>query len=260
MEIALFILFFIIFIEILLIGFLFSNVSLNIEKLNINSLNRKITDIYVEKMNVKLQIYIFKYIRILNIKLNKNYFEILKGKIKYEKFFNAYNIKDKIDFYRKVYDLYKVIKENPSKINVRKIKPKLNSLKMNLNISTENSIITSFFTCFLSILISFLLKSNLLNRKYNNSNFNYKIIPIYLNSNSFKLELESNISFNMFSILELIYEYKKITKENRNTNNQKVKESMQEIIKRSIDGFKMIDKVRYVNKRIKVINTNFSNN
>ena len=59
MQVALIILFFIIFIEVLLIGFLFSNVILSIEKINANSINRKITEVHLEKINIKLQIYIF---------------------------------------------------------------------------------------------------------------------------------------------------------------------------------------------------------
>ena len=91
MQVALIILFFIIFIEVLLIGFLFSNVILSIEKINANSINRKITEVHLEKINIKLQIYIFKYFKVFNVKFYKNYFEILNIRINYEKIFKKYN-------------------------------------------------------------------------------------------------------------------------------------------------------------------------
>ena len=257
MQVALIILFFIIFIEVLLIGFLFSNVILSIEKINANSINRKITEVHLEKINIKLQIYIFKYFKVFNVKFYKNYFEILNIRINYEKIFKKYNITDKIDTYSKIYKLYKLIKENPSKISVKKIKPKFNSLKLNLSISTENSIITSFATCFLSTIISILLKNNLNSRKYNLDKFEYKITPIYLNFDSFKLDLESNISFSMFDILEFVYEYKKLIKEENFINKQKSKELVQQILKRSIYGFKILNKVRYINKRVTISNNKF---
>ena len=252
MEIALIILFFIMFVEVLLIGFLFSDLSLNIEKLNIHSTNRKITEVHLEKMNMKLQIYIFKFIKIFSIKIYKNYFEIFKIKVYYEKIFKKYNITDRIDIYRRIYSLYKLTKENPSKISFRKIRLKFNSLKLNLNISTENSIITSFLTCFFSTIISILLKNNLSNRKYNLDKFEYKIIPIYLNFDCFKLDLEANISFSMFNILEIIYEYKNLIKEKEIKNKQNSKKLVEEILKKTIGGFKILDKVRYVNKKMKI--------
>ncbi len=257
MEVALIILFLIMIVEVLLIGFLFSNITLKIEKINANSINRKLTEVHLEKMNIKLQIYIFKYIKIFSVKLYKNYFEILKIKIDYEKVFKKYNITDRIDIYRKIYELYKLIKENPSKISLKKIKPRFDSLNLNLTISTENSIITSFIICFLSTIISILLKNNLNNRKYNINKFQYKITPIYLNFDSFKLDLESDISFSMFNILEFVYEYKKLVKEKEIINKQKSKELVQQIFKRSIDGFKILNKVKYINKRVTAINNKF---
>lgn len=252
MIITLSVLFFIISIEVLLIGFVFSKVAFKIEKLNLNSMNRKITDIYIEKMNIKLQIYIFKYIKIISIKLCKNYFEIFRIKIKYETFFKTYNITNKLEFYRKLYQIYRTIKENNEKINIRKINFKMNSLNMNLNISTENAIFTSFCTCSLSMIISLILKKNLFNNKYNLNKYNYKIIPIYLNTNSFKLDLKTDISCNMFNILEVIYQYNKVMKENKKQIKKKI--VIKEILKRNIEGVKILERVRYVNKKVKAIN------
>ena len=61
----------------------------------------------------------------------------------------------------------------------------------------------------------------------------------------------------MFDILEFVYEYKKLIKEENFINKQKSKELVQQILKRSIYGFKILNKVRYINKRVTISNNKF---
>lgn len=202
-----FIIFFtIILLEVLIIAILTSNIVFNIEECELYSKD-VLKKIRPEKIKLSIQIYIFKFIKILNIKIYKNYFEIFGIKINFQK---IYKFKDKDEVYIKFYELFKLLKENSQEISLSNLNPKIKSFKMKLKFSTENAIITSITTIGLSTVIAFILEKYMY--KFDKKNYEYKIIPSYINTNVFRLELNTKINFKMLDVLEFAYKYVKLNR------------------------------------------------
>ena len=83
---------------------------------------------------------------------------------------------------------------------ITNIKPDLEYFKFDLNFGTEDVIITSFFTVTLSGLITLLLTKCV--RDFNNNDYNFKIVPNYINTNNFNMSLKSKINFKTLQLME----------------------------------------------------------
>ena len=81
MIIALIILFFVTILEFFIILLFFSNIVLEIKDIECYSTNIK--NIVLERAKINLQIYLFRKIKILNIKVFKTHLEILGLKISF---------------------------------------------------------------------------------------------------------------------------------------------------------------------------------
>ena len=194
----------IIFLDFLIISIFFSNVILNIEDCDISYNDNYIDGFFINKFALSIQIYFFKYIKIVNIKIYKNYIQIYKFKIKF-------SIEDKIKNNNKVFDdLLKniiMIRKNKDQINIKNLKPIINKFNLDLSFGTENPLVTTFSVPTISFIISVFLSSSIY--RYKEKNYNYKIIPKYLNKNNFKIYFNTKLNFKTLRILMFIAEYKK---------------------------------------------------
>ena len=205
MVAILIILMLIIILDFLVISIFFSNITLNIEKCDISYNDNYINGFYIKNFNLSIQIYFFKYIKLVNIKIYKNYIQIYKFKIKY-------SIEDKIKDNNELFDdllkNIKMIRKNKEQINIRNLKPIINNFNLDLSFGTENALVTTFSVPTISFIVSLLLSSSIY--KYKEKNYNYKITPKFINRNNFKFYLNTKLSFKTLRLLIFIKEYRKV--------------------------------------------------
>ena len=89
--------------------------------------------------------------------------------------------------------------------NIKDLKPNLQSLDMNVDIGTEDVILTSAITCACAVLLSALLP-HIVKPKYR-TNIRYNINPLYKNKNLFNLTFSCIIHVKMVHIMNIIYIY-----------------------------------------------------
>ncbi len=195
----------ILLIYFFIISVIFSKIILNIEKCDISYNDEYEKNICVKNLSLSMQIYILKFIKLINIYIYKDYIQIFKFKI-------PFNFEEKIKKNdRLVYDLFeniKLLRSNKDIVNVRYLKPVITNLNLDLSFGTENSLVTTFTIPTISIIISIILRSSI--KKYKDENYKYKITPKYTNKNVFKLYLNTKLSFNTLRLLIFIKNYRKI--------------------------------------------------
>lgn len=206
--------FLLIILNIFILGFIFSKVSVNIENCNIFS-NSVFENINIDKMQIFINLYIFKVIKIISIKFYKKYFKIGFVKIYY------YQIKK----YEKkiIQGTFKLTKLllGKNKLTLSILNPKIEMFNMNLSICSKNAALTSIYSSLIGTSTSILLSKFV--KKYDKNKIFYKIVPVYFNINGFKLEIKSKINFNTLNILEFLYDYYLIRNNNWNIGKNRIK-------------------------------------
>lgn len=240
MIFALIILFFII---LMIIGICFSSIVINIDKLNCNSNNVK--KVLTEKIEFYIQIYFFKIFKIITIKVYNTHLEFLGIKIKFDKL--IYEFEDTNRLFSKIKDFVSLIKNNRQSVDLENLKPNIKEFKMNLEISTENAILTSITTVSISTILSIILKKYV--EKYNKEKHYYKIIPRFVNVNSFYISLNTKISFDTLKLLIFGYEVRKLIKQN--TVIQEQENGISRILDKNIEKLKIINRLGKINKKSK---------
>lgn len=130
MIIFLILAFLIVILNILIIGMLLSRVSINIENCNVLS-NTGLENIIVDKMQISINLYLYKVIKVLSIKFYKEYFKIGFIKIYYYKI-----MKYKEEVIIKTANLTKLlIGKNRLSLNV--LKPNIEEFYMNLSLCSK---------------------------------------------------------------------------------------------------------------------------
>ncbi|MBO5349127.1 MAG: hypothetical protein J6A89_04845 [Clostridia bacterium] len=137
------------------------------------------------KLNTILRIYIFKKILIGKINLSNH----KRNKIKNKEITNIVNDKKTL-----IKFIYKIIKETSLK---------LEKLKLKIDVSTTDPILTSYFVMIISNIITILLKKTKLKIDY--SNCKYIINPLYINEKILNIKLNCIISSNLVHITYIIY-------------------------------------------------------
>ncbi len=195
----------IILIYFVIISLVFSNIVVNVEECDISYNDNQVEGWFVKDFKLSIQIYIFKFIKILNIKILKNSIQIFKLS------FNI-NIENKIknnkNLYKNLFNNIKLINNNKSLINIKNLKPIITNLNLDLSFGTENSMLTTFSIPTISFIVSFLLSNSIY--KYDSKNYNYRITPKYIDTNNFKIELNAKLKFNTLRLLFFIIDYRKI--------------------------------------------------
>lgn len=184
-----------IIIYILLIGVIFSKIVLNLDNCYIYS-NSGLKNIKIERACIVISFYIFKKIKIISIRLYEKYFKIFGIKLYYSKINKITNIIDNKDYY-----LFKgLLNFNKIKSIIKQIDFEINSFHMKLDLCTENAAITSILVSFISSMTAFLINNNI--KEYKADSYYYKVNPIYLNTNAFKLFINTKISINIINLFE----------------------------------------------------------
>lgn len=193
----------VIIIEFIIISLVFSNITVKIEECDISYNENCIKGFYIQKLNISIQLYIFKILKILNIKIYKDYIEIFKLKIR----FNIFDkIKSQKNVYESIFRNLKLLKNNKDIINIKNLKPIITNFDLDLSFGTENPIFTIFSIPTISLIISILISNSIY--KYDKEKYNYKITPKYLNYNNFSIDLSTTLSFSTLRLLLFVKEYK----------------------------------------------------
>ena len=196
MTLVLFILGILILIQIFIIGICYSNIILNIRECDISYNVSLKNELCIEKFKINLEFFLFKKIRILKIKIYKNYCEILKMKIHF--------------------NLLKELKDNKQKgtvfvlKNIWKLDPEIKNINLYLKLGTENMMLTIFLVPTITTVLSGVISNYM--KKYNKdiSKCTLEIKPNYLDINQFKLNLSTKISFDTITTLFFINKHRKI--------------------------------------------------
>ena len=182
------------FIILITIILLFSKIKININKFNylsINPKNRK-TD-----YNIIIQLIILKKFPILEIKFNKN------NIIKIEK------IKRKIKNKFETFDFTEIEKDKEIKKKIleiiKKLKIDIDKINLNIEIGTENAVLTSFIIPVVATLLTYILKNSIKNNVIKSEENKFKIKPIYYNQNLLNILFSGIFEIEMIHIINIIY-------------------------------------------------------
>lgn len=198
MIVFLIVAFLLIILNILIIGFLFSRISINIENCNVYS-NSVFENITIDKMQISINLYLYKIIKILSVKFYKEYLKIGFIKIYY------YKIKKyKKEIIDGTFNVTKLLL-GKNRLTLHILKPNIECFNMNLSLCSKNAAFTSIASGLIGTTTSIVLSKFV--KKYDEGKFSYKIVPVYFNINGFKLEIKTEINFNTLNILEFLYDY-----------------------------------------------------
>lgn len=181
-------LFIILILELIIIGIILSSITITIDNLKAETKNNRI---YVDGMIVKLDIKLYKFIKVLSIKFYMHYLKIFGIKVYYRK---ALKYENKKQLGEKILEF---IRKN--KIKIKNLKPEFKIFKFDLNFGTEDVIVTSILTATFSGIIVMLLK-NFVN-KFDEENYSFKITPNYLNNNNFNMKFKTKIDLKMLEVI-----------------------------------------------------------
>ena len=79
---------------------------------------------------------------------------------------------------------------------------KIDMLKLQIQIDTENVLLTSYLVGLISAIIPNLIRNNI--KSYNNKKYKWEIVPIYKNKNYISLKLNSIISIKVVHIINML--------------------------------------------------------
>lgn len=187
-----------IILNILIIGTVFSKVSINIENCNMFS-NYGIKGINIDKMQISVDLYLYKLIKILSVKFYKEYLKIGFIKIYYYKI-----LEHKKEIIAGSAQLTKLLL-GKNKLSLSILNANIESFYMNLNLCSENAAITSLASSIIGTTTSMILSK--LVKKYDEEKIFYKIIPVYFNINGFKIEFRSKVNIDTLNIFVFLYDY-----------------------------------------------------
>lgn len=181
------------FIILITIILLFSKIKINVNKFNYLSINpkNKKTD-----YTIIIQLIILKKFSIFEIKFNKNNImkiEKIKQKIK-NKFetFDFTEIKKNKEVKKKILKIIKKLKIDIDKIN------------LNIEIGTENAVLTSFIIPVVATLLTYILKNSIKNNVIKSEENKFKIKPIYYNQNLLNILFSGIFEIEMIHIINII--------------------------------------------------------
>ena len=192
---TLILLFLLIIIQIIIIGICFSSLLLNVKECEISYNVRLKNEFEIIKLKVSVDIYLFKKIRILSIKIHKIYCEIFKTKLHFNLLKKLKSDKDSGISY--------VVK------NIWKLEPKIQSMDLKLDFGTESTMLNVFTVPFLSTLLSGII-NNYSKDNIEKTDIRFKIIPQFIDKNVLDLKLSTKIYFNTIKTMFFIRKHQEI--------------------------------------------------
>lgn len=171
----------------LLLLIAFSRIKINIK--NIKFTSYKVEERHLqEDYDVKVKLYVLKFLRILKINITKEKLEKLKLENKIKKLEKKLILKD-VKFDINVFDVLKNLKIIFEELNLK------------VEIGTENSALTSIIFGIVSGIIPFVLRNQIKNIEKQKID----IKPIYLNQNLLNIELNCIFNIKMIHIIYVMY-------------------------------------------------------
>ena len=192
---TLILLFLLIIIQIIIIGICFSSLLLNVKECEISYNVRLKNEFEIIKLKVSVDIYLFKKIRILSIKIHKNYCEIFKTKLHFNLLKKLKSDKDSGISY--------VVK------NIWNLEPKIQSMDLKIDFGTESTMLNVFTVPFLSTLLSGII-NNYSKDNIEKTDIRFKIIPQFIDKNVLDLKLSTKIYFNTIKTMFFIRKHQEI--------------------------------------------------
>lgn len=187
-----------IILNIFIIGIIFSKVTINIENCNLFS-NNGIKGINIDKMQISINLYLYKFVKIISIKFYKEYLKIGFIKIYYSTILE--HKKEIIEGSAKLTKL--LLGRN--RLSLKILDASIESFYMNLNLCSENAAFTSIASGIIGTTTSMILSKFV--KKYDKEKIFYKIVPVYFNINGFKIEFRTKVSINTLNLLVFLYDY-----------------------------------------------------
>lgn len=183
----------IIFLLLVCIIFVFSVVQIEIKNLKIGNKEIKNENIVKDKYEIKITFYFLNKIPILWFRLNNNKLRKISNskqleKIDFKKIEKQVSIKEIIEF-------------------IKNIKIKISKLDLNIDIGTEDAIITSYINAFISSIIGIILPHVVEKDKIEKCH--YIVTPIYKNRNEYHISLDSIISIKIVHIINSMLNFVK---------------------------------------------------
>lgn len=208
--VALIIMFIIIFFEIIVLGIIFSKISIQICKLDMLYDEINIPKLKINELEIVVIFYIFKYIKIFSIKIYKDYLKIFNIKIKFD-FLKELKLVE--ENYKTVYSDMKILFKNREKVNLKLLKPNLYSFKLDLELGTFSQMFTTFIIPTISTYLAITLKKIV--KDINSKKYSFQIFPKYFSRNILKINLNSKISFSTIKLMLFFFNLKQIIKQNK---------------------------------------------
>lgn len=177
------------FIMIIIIVYIIISLKINfkIETFNYNSMLPKKVKL---KYNILITIYIFNKIPITKIKLTTKSWNKIRQKVKKRiDEIDVTDIERDREINKKILEITKMLKINIKDFNLR------------LELGTEDAIITSFLVPIIGIIISYLLRQNMVDFKRQK----FIIQPVYCNQNLLNLVFSGIFEIKMIHIINIIY-------------------------------------------------------
>jgi hypothetical protein len=159
-------------------------------------------------MQLYASVYLFKIVKIINIKFYKTYFKFFGLKFYYNKIF-----KFKKENLVKIINFIKLSVGN-NRIKLDSLNAEIESFYMTVSICSENAVTTSITVSFISFITAIIL--NKFMKKFSPQKYYYKVSPIYFNTNGFKFSLKTKIDFTTMNILIFVYDYILVSKRRKN--------------------------------------------
>lgn len=176
------------FIMIIIIVYIIISLKINfkIETFNYNSMLPKKVKL---KYNILITIYIFNKIPIIKIKLTTKSWNKIRQKVKKRiDEIDVTDIERDREINKKILEITKMLKINIKDFNLR------------LELGTEDAIITSFLVPIIGIIISYLLRQNMVDFKRQK----FIIQPVYCNQNLLNLVFSGIFEIKMIHIINTI--------------------------------------------------------
>lgn len=177
------------FIMIIIIVYIIISLKINfkIETFNYNSVLPKKVKL---KYNILITIYIFNKIPIIKIKLTTKSWNKICQKVKKRiDEIDVTDIERDREINKKILEITKMLKINIKDFNLR------------LELGTKDTIITSFLVPIIGIIISYLLRQNMVDFKRQK----FIIQPVYCNQNLLNLVFSGIFEIKMIHIINIIY-------------------------------------------------------
>lgn len=195
----------IIFLLALFIVLLLSTIRIEIKNLKVGNKEIESQARIKDKYEVKIGVYFLEKIPILWTRLNNQKMRKIYHSKRLEKI-DLKKIETKIPFNKQTLQIIKQMKIRITKLNLQ------------IAIGTEDAILTSYLVAIIASVIGILLP-HLINK---NSNYYYKVNPLYQNKNEYHICLDSIICIKIVHIIDsMLFLLKKGRDKNERTSNRR---------------------------------------